>query len=107
MDVSEVTRNLSSLGGAKWDMHVRARALAAAGHPIIELTIGEPDEPMAPALVPAMAQALQAGRVGYSNGRGEAALLDALAARYAAGAAGCSHLIISSPSPARRRRSTR
>ena len=55
MDVSEVTRNLSSLGGAKWDMHVRARALAAAGHPIIELTIGEPDEPMAPALVPAMA----------------------------------------------------
>lgn len=84
MDVSEVTRNLSSLGGAKWDMHVRARALAAAGHPIIELTIGEPDEPMAPALVPAMAQALQAGRVGYSNGRGEAALLDALAARYTA-----------------------
>ena len=46
MDVSEVTRNLSSLGGAKWDMHVRARALAAAGHPIIELTIGEPDEPL-------------------------------------------------------------
>ena len=84
MDVSEVTRNLSSLGGAKWDMHVRARVLAAAGHPIIELTIGEPDEPMAPALVPAMAQALQAGRVGYSNGRGEAALLDALAARYTA-----------------------
>lgn len=84
MDVSEVTQNLSSLGGAKWDMHVRARALAAAGHPIIELTIGEPDEPMAPALVPAMAQALQAGRVGYSNGRGEAALLDALAARYTA-----------------------
>ena len=39
---------------------------------------------MAPALVPAMAQALQAGRVGYSNGRGEAALLDALAARYTA-----------------------
>ena len=80
MDVSEVTRNLSSLGGAKWDMHVRARALAAAGHPIIELTIGEPDEPMAPVLVPAMTQALQAGRVGYSNGHGEAALLDALAA---------------------------
>ena len=84
MDVSEVTRNLSMLGGAKWDLHVRARALAAAGHPVIELTIGEPDEPMAPALMPAMAQALEAGRVGYSNGRGEAALLDALAARYTA-----------------------
>ena len=84
MDVSEVTRNLSTLGGAKWDLHVRARALAAAGHPIIELTIGEPDEPMAPALVPAMAQALEAGRVGYSNGRGEEVLLDALAARYTA-----------------------
>lgn len=84
MDVSEVTRNLSTLGSAKWDLHVRARALAAAGHPIIELTIGEPDEPMAPALVPAMAQALEAGRVGYSNGRGEAVLLDALAARYTA-----------------------
>jgi arginine:pyruvate transaminase len=84
VDVSEVTRNLSTLGGAKWDLHVRARALAAAGHPIIELTIGEPDEPMAPALVPAMAQALEAGRVGYSNGRGEEVLLDALAARYTA-----------------------
>ena len=84
MDVSEVARNLSTLGSAKWDLHVRARALVAAGHPIIELTIGEPDEPMAPALVPAMAQALEAGRVGYSNGRGEAALLDALAARYTA-----------------------
>ncbi len=84
MDVSEVARNLSTLGSAKWDLHVRARALAAAGHPIIELTIGEPDEPMAPALAPAMAQALEAGRVGYSNGRGEAALLDALAARYTA-----------------------
>ena len=84
MDVSAVARNLSTLGSAKWDLHIRARALARAGHPIIELTIGEPDEPMAPVLVPTMSRALDAGRVGYSNGRGEAALLEALADRYPA-----------------------
>ena len=84
MRYSPITDRLSGLGGAKWDIHARARALKAAGVEVIELTIGEPDVPTPQALVNAAAGSMQAGRTGYSNGRGEPALLAALAARYTA-----------------------
>ena len=38
-----ITRRLAGLGGAKWEVHVKARELEAQGRDIIELTIGEPD----------------------------------------------------------------
>ncbi len=84
MRYAAVTDRLKMLGSAKWDLHYRARALKAAGRDIIELTIGEPDVPTPPALIEAAAQAMAAGRTGYSNGRGEPALVAALAQRYAA-----------------------
>jgi arginine:pyruvate transaminase len=84
MRYAGVTARLAGLGGAKWEIHTRARALAAAGRDIIELTIGEPDVPTPPALAGIAAAAMRAGRTGYSNGRGEAGLLAALAGRYAA-----------------------
>jgi arginine:pyruvate transaminase len=56
--------------------------MKAAGEPVIELTIGEPDVPTPDALMTAAADAMRRGRTGYSNGRGEPALLDALARRY-------------------------
>jgi arginine:pyruvate transaminase len=84
MRYAGVTGRLAGLGGAKWAIHARARALAAAGRDIIELTIGEPDVPTPPALADIAAAAMRAGRTGYSNGRGEPGLLAALAARYAA-----------------------
>lgn len=84
MRYAKVTERLAGLGGAKWAVHARARALAAAGRDIIELTIGEPDVPTPPALADLAAAAMRAGRTGYSNGRGEPALLAALAARYSA-----------------------
>jgi arginine:pyruvate transaminase len=84
MRYAGVTERLAGLGGAKWAIHARARALAAAGRDIIELTIGEPDVPTPPALADLAAAAMRAGRTGYSNGRGEPDLLAALAARYAA-----------------------
>ena len=49
---------------------------------MIELTIGEPDVPTPPTLIDAAAAAMQAGRTGYSNGRGEPGLRSALAERY-------------------------
>ena len=82
MHVTDVVRNLSTLGGAKWDVHIAARRLQAEGQQILEMTIGEPDQPMSPEIAPAIAEALARGRTSYSNGRGEPALLDALAARY-------------------------
>lgn len=82
MHVTDVVRNLSTLGSAKWDVHVAARRMRAEGRPVLEMTIGEPDQPMSAEIAPAIADALAAGRTAYSNGRGEPALLDALAERY-------------------------
>jgi arginine:pyruvate transaminase len=84
MRFAPVTDRLAGLGGAKWAVHARARVLKAAGRPIIELTIGEPDVATPSALLQAAADAMMAGRMGYSNGRGEPALVAALARRYTA-----------------------
>lgn len=84
MRYAPVTEDLAGLGGAKWAIHNRARSLRTAGRDIIELTIGEPDVGPPAALLATAARAMAAGRTQYSNGRGEAALLAALAARYTA-----------------------
>ena len=84
MRYASVTDRLAGLGGAKWAVHARARAMAAAGEQIIELTIGEPDVPTPAPFVEAAASAMRSGRTGYSNGRGEPGVVAALAARYSA-----------------------
>ncbi len=84
MRYASVTDRLAHLGSAKWELHVRARAMAAAGREIIELTIGEPDVPTPETLIAAATAAMQAGRTGYSNGRGEPKTVAALAQRYSA-----------------------
>jgi arginine:pyruvate transaminase len=82
MRYAEVTEALQGLGGAKWEIHIRARELKAAGRQVIELTIGEPDVPTPAHLIEAASRAMASGRTGYSNGRGEPALVRALAERY-------------------------
>jgi arginine:pyruvate transaminase len=84
MRYAAVTERLAGLGGAKWAVHARARALMAAGQEVIELTIGEPDIATPPELMAIAAKSMLAGRTGYSNGQGEPGLLRALAARYSA-----------------------
>lgn len=84
MRYAPVTERLAGLGSEKWAVHMRARKMKAAGEAVIELTIGEPDVATPPALMEAAAAAMLAGRTGYSNGRGEPALLRALADRYTA-----------------------
>ena len=84
MRYAAITERLDGLGGAKWAVHALGRKMAADGQDIIELTIGEPDVPTPPALIEHAAKAMAAGRTGYSNGRGEPALTQALAARYTA-----------------------
>ncbi len=84
MKYASVTERLKHLGSAKWDLHFRARALAAAGRDILEFTIGEPDVPTPDGLIQAATRAMQAGRTGYSNGRGEPETVAAIARRYAA-----------------------
>ena len=82
MRYAPITERLAGLGGAKWDVHVRARELAAQGRDVIELTIGEPDVPTPTELIDLTVGSLKAGRTSYSNGRGEPALLEALAEKY-------------------------
>ncbi|MDE9449249.1 pyridoxal phosphate-dependent aminotransferase [Aliiroseovarius sp. Z3] len=82
MRYADITQRLAGLGGAKWDVHVRAKALRAKGHDILELTIGEPDVPTPQVLIDAATAAMQAGRTGYSDGHGEPGLRAALSGRY-------------------------
>ncbi|MEM5472053.1 pyridoxal phosphate-dependent aminotransferase [Hoeflea sp. AS60] len=83
MHYAAITERLAHTGGAKWAIHLRCRKMKAAGADIIELTIGEPDQPPAPELFEVCHQSMLSGRTGYSSGRGEAELLEAIAARYA------------------------
>ncbi len=82
MRYAEITERLAHLGGAKWEVHIRAKAMAAAGVDILSLSIGEPDVPPPPDLLAKATEAMHAGRYTYSNGRGEPGLLAALAQKY-------------------------
>ncbi len=82
MKYASVTDRLASLGGQKWELHSLARSLVQQGRDIIELTIGEPDMQTPSELIEIASQAMLNGRTGYSNGSGEANLLDALSKRY-------------------------
>lgn len=84
MRVASILDRVAGLGSDKWRVHFQARQRIARGEPVILLTIGEPDQPTPTALIEATARALRAGRTGYSNGRGEAGVLRALAAKYSA-----------------------
>jgi len=82
MRYASITDRLADLGSGKWALHLRARQMKRKGAEIIELTIGEPDMPADPSLIAEAERAMKAGRYRYSNGRGEPAVLEALAAKY-------------------------
>lgn len=82
MRYAAITDRLATLGGEKWAVHNAARKKEAAGEKIIELTIGEPDIPVDPALIDVCTQSMKRGRTHYSNGRGEQGLLEALVEKY-------------------------
>ena len=82
MKTTAITERLAGLGGAKWEVYMKARKMVAAGADIIEMTIGEPDVPTPSELADTAVAAIRAGRTGYSNGRGETNLRGALAEHY-------------------------
>jgi len=82
MKNTAITKRLSGLGGAKWEVYLKAKDLIAQGRDIIEMTIGEPDVPTPEVLVDAATCAMRQGRTTYASGRGEPGLLAALAERY-------------------------
>ncbi len=82
MKTTAITKRLAGLGGAKWELHLRAKELVRQGADIIEMTIGEPDVATPEVLIDSAEAAMRAGRTTYSDGRGEANLLAALAEHY-------------------------
>jgi arginine:pyruvate transaminase len=82
MKYAPVIARLAGLGSDKWVLSASATARKRAGQEVINLTIGEPDVPTPDALIDVACTAMAAGRTGYSNGRGEPALLEALSHRY-------------------------
>lgn len=82
MKHTAITKRLAGLGGAKWEVYLKAKDLVAEGRDVIEMTIGEPDVPTPVELVDTAVEALRLGRTTYSSGRGEAGLRTALAERY-------------------------
>ena len=83
MHYAAVTTRLAGLGSDKWVLSAAATARRRAGQEVINLTIGEPDVPTPDSLIETATAAMVEGRTGYSNGRGEPDLLDALSRRYA------------------------
>ncbi|MGX1495805.1 arginine:pyruvate transaminase [Labrenzia sp. MBR-25] len=82
MRYASITDRLAHLGSGKWTVHIKAREMAAAGIPVIELTIGEPDILPDEALFEEATRAMRAGRIRYSNGRGEPGIVAALTEKY-------------------------
>ena len=84
MRYASITDRLAHLGSGRWALHLTARRMKAEGENIVELTIGEPDVAPDKALLDEAARAMYAGRIRYSNGRGEPAVLKALVEKYSA-----------------------
>jgi arginine:pyruvate transaminase len=80
---ASVTDRLAGLGADKWAVHFEARRRVRLGHAIIELAIGEPDTPAPRAVIEAAVDSLRRGRTRYTGGRGEPAMVEALARKYA------------------------
>jgi arginine:pyruvate transaminase len=72
---------LNGDGSDGWEVFYRARAMAAAGEKVIELTIGEHDERTAPAILDAMHTSAKGGHTGYAMVPGIARLREAVALR--------------------------
>ncbi len=81
---ASVLDRVAALGTERWAVHFEGRRRAKNDPTFIELTIGEPDLPTPPELLDIATQSMMAGRTKYSVGKGEPALLEALARKYSA-----------------------
>ena len=64
------------------DVLAKANRLAAAGHPVISMALGQPADPVPQAVRQAAELALHAGKIGYTDALGLPRLREAIAAHY-------------------------
>lgn len=81
---SQRIATLTGDGDDGWGIFYRARAMKAAGHAVLELTIGEHDIGTNPLILDEMHRAAKAGHTGYAAVPGVARLRAAVAARLSA-----------------------
>ncbi|MDK3016454.1 pyridoxal phosphate-dependent aminotransferase [Pseudodonghicola flavimaris] len=81
MQLSHRIETLTPGGSNGWEIFLKAKAMIAAGQPVIELTIGEHDIRTDTAILGAMDRSARGGHTGYAEIPGVAALRDAVAAR--------------------------
>lgn len=84
LETASIADRLAALGSERWALHFETRRRIKAGEDIIELTIGEPDIPTPTHLIDVADAAMRNGRTRYSGGKGEPAMLAAVAKKYAA-----------------------
>lgn len=83
MRFAPLVERVAGRGVGTWDTHVRARQLQEAGADVILLTVGNPDQTPAAAMIEATVAALRSGRTLYAPTIGYPALRAAIAARCA------------------------
>jgi len=79
---SIMAERMAGSGSDKWQLHWLAQQRTAAGHDVLMLTIGEPDFPAPDHVVDTAIASLRAGRTGYTSGRGEGGVLDAIVDKF-------------------------
>jgi arginine:pyruvate transaminase len=82
MKLAKIAERLSGLGSEKWAVHIEGKRRAAAGEPMIFLSIGEPDAAPPEAILEVARKQMRPGRLHYSAGQGEKSILDALSRHY-------------------------
>jgi arginine:pyruvate transaminase len=83
MRFSPLTDRIAGRGVGTWATHIEARRLIEAGHDVILLTVGNPDQTPANVMIEATITALRGGRTLYAPTIGYPKLRAAIAARVA------------------------
>ncbi len=83
MRFSPLTDRIAGRGVGTWATHIEARRLIEAGHDVILLTVGNPDQTPASVMIEATIAALRGGRTLYAPTIGYPKLRAAIAARVA------------------------
>ncbi|MBV9252387.1 MAG: arginine--pyruvate aminotransferase AruH, partial [Acetobacteraceae bacterium] len=67
MKYSARTKRVTGRGAAGWGVHSEAMRLREAGHDVIMLTVGDPDQAPPEKLIEATIAALRAHQTGYAR----------------------------------------
>jgi arginine:pyruvate transaminase len=83
MRYSSLVERVAGRGAGAWSVHIEAMRRREAGHDVISLTVGDPDQKAPEPVIAATIAALRRGRTGYGAILGQPAVRAAIAKRVA------------------------